>query len=201
MPEQSVSRWPEGHIADPGRGGQNRRTMSSGLLDENESPSTEAPSTALSATMAQFPSLLGETFGPSRWHEITKQDIDDFAQVSLDDNPIHTDQEYAEASPYGQPIAHGLLTLSRIVPMLRQVFSITDADLRINYGFDRVRFPAAVRAGDRIRLRGEVKTLTEVPDGWQAVLSLAYELENSVKPACVADWVARYYRHGDSGRR
>jgi len=159
--------------------------------DDRELP--EVSRRALSATMAQFPLLLGETFGPSGWHVISQQDIDDFAGVSQDDNPIHVNKEFAAASTYGQPIAHGLLTLARMVPMLRQVFSITDATLRINYGLDRVRFPAAVRAGDRIRLRGEVKTVTEVPGGWQAVLSLAYELENSVKPACVADWVARYY--------
>ena len=150
--------------------------------------------TVLSVSMAQFPSLLGETFGPSDWHEITQDDIDEFAHVSGDYNPIHTDVDYARRSPYGERIAHGLLTLSRMVPMLRQVFSVSDAALRINYGLDRVRFPAAVRAGDRIRLRGEVKSITEFPGGWQAVLSLAYELEDSVKPACVADWVARYYR-------
>jgi acyl dehydratase len=152
------------------------------------------PPTFLSATMLQFPSLLGATFGPSPWHVITQQDIDDFAEVSGDHNPIHIDAAYAEASPYGGRIAHGLLTLSRMVPMLRQVFSISDATLRINYGLDRVRFPAAVRAGDRIRLRGEVKSIAEFPGGFQTVLSLAYELEDSVKPACVADWVARYYR-------
>lgn len=149
--------------------------------------------TALSASMVQVPSLLGETFGPSGWNEITQSDIDDFADVSGDHNPIHVDDEFASRSPYGERIAHGLLTLSRMVPMLREVFSIPDATLRINYGLNRVRFPAAVRAGDRIRLRGEVKKATEIPGGWQLVLSLAYELEGSTKPACVADWVARYY--------
>lgn len=152
-----------------------------------------ATETALSASMAQVPSLLGETFGPSGWNEIRQSDIDDFAEVSGDHNPIHVDREFAASSPYGERIAHGLLTLSRMVPMLREVFSIPDATLRINYGLNRVRFPAAVRAGDRIRLRGEVKEATEIVGGWQLVLSLAYELEGSKKPACVADWVARYY--------
>lgn len=151
------------------------------------------PETVLSASMAQVPLLPGETFGPSAWHEIAQQDIDDFADVSGDHNPIHVDHDFAARSPYGERIAHGLLTLSRMVPMLREVFSIPDATLRINYGLNRVRFPAAVRAGDRIRLRGEVKEATEIPGGWQLVLSLAYELEGSTKPACVADWVARYY--------
>ena len=148
--------------------------------------------TALSASMVQVPNLLGETFGPSSWHVIDQHDIDAFADVSGDHNPIHVDAAYAAASVYGDRIAHGLLTLSRMVPMLREVFAITDANLRINYGLDRVRFPAAVRSGDRIRLRGEVKQVTAIPGGWQLVLSLAYELDGSTKPACVADWVARY---------
>lgn len=149
--------------------------------------------TALAASMAQVPSLLGETFGPSAWHEIRQQDIDDFAAVSGDDNPVLIDAEYAASSPYGERIAHGLLTLSRMVPMLREVFSIADANLRINYGMNYVRFPAAVRGGDRVRLRGEVKEVTEISGGWQVVLSIAFELDGSVKPACVADWIGHYY--------
>lgn len=147
----------------------------------------------LAVSMAQVPTLLGITFGPSEWHEISRTDIEAFAAVSGGHNPVVIDAEYAASSPYGERIAHGLLTLSRMAPLLRQVFSITDANLRINYGLNYVRFPAAVRAGNRIRLRGEVKDITEISGGWQLVLSLAFELEGSAKPACVADWVAHYY--------
>jgi acyl dehydratase len=149
--------------------------------------------TTLAVSMAQVPSILGATFGPSPWNEIHQRDIDDFAAVSGDHNPILLDAEYAASSTYGERIAPGLLTLSRMVPMLREVFSIADANLRINYGLNYLRFPAPVRAGDRIRLRGEVKEITEITGGWQLVLSIAYELEGSSKPACVADWVAHYY--------
>lgn len=149
--------------------------------------------TALSVSLDDVQAFAGETFGPSAWYQVTQRDIAGFGDVTGDHNPIHVDAAYAAASRYGGTIAHGLLTLSLMVPMLREIFSITDASLRINYGLNRVRFPAAVSAGARIRLRGEIKEVSDIPDGKQVVLALAHELEGSTKPACVADLVALYY--------
>lgn len=148
----------------------------------------------LTTSLAEVDSLQGRTFGPSSWYDVAQSAIDDFADVTDDHNPVHVDPTAAASSPYGGRIAHGLLTLSLMTPMLREIWSIPDASLRINYGLDRVRFPAAVPAGGRIRLRGEVKSTEKVPDGRQVVLALAFELEGSMKPACVADFIGRYYR-------
>ncbi|GAA4415976.1 3-hydroxyacyl-thioester dehydratase HtdZ [Georgenia halophila] len=150
-------------------------------------------SAVLTAPVSQVGTLEGAAFGPSSWREIGQDDVDVFARLTGDDNPIHVDADAAARSPYGTRIAHGLLTLSFVVPMLREVFSVTGASTGIVYGLNRVRFPAAVPAGARVRIRGQVAEVTEVSGGWQAVLSLTYEVEGNEKPACVAEFVLRYY--------
>jgi acyl dehydratase len=150
-------------------------------------------SAALSVPVDKMATLEGAMFGPSSWHEISQDDIDVFARLTGDDNPIHVDADIAAKSPYGTRIAHGLLTLSSVVPMMREVFSVTGASMGINYGLNRVRFPAAVPAGARIRIHGQVTEVTEIPGGWQIVASVTYEVEGGEKPACVAEFVLRYY--------
>ncbi|NDL56467.1 MaoC family dehydratase [Phytoactinopolyspora mesophila] len=150
-------------------------------------------SVILSTTVDKIETLEGATFGPSSWHVIGQDDIDLFAGLTGDDNPIHVDADVAAKSPYGTRIAHGLLTLSSVVPMMREVFSVTGASMGINYGLNRVRFPAAVPAGARIRIHGQVTEVTEISGGWQLVASVTYEVEGGEKPACVAEFVLRYY--------
>ncbi|NEE00480.1 MaoC family dehydratase [Phytoactinopolyspora halotolerans] len=150
-------------------------------------------SATLSVPVDKLETLEGAGFGPSSWREIGQDDIDVFARLTGDDNPIHVDADAAAKSPYGTRIAHGLLTLSCVVPMMREVFSVTGAAMGINYGLNRVRFPAAVPAGARIRIHGQVIEVTEIAGGWQTVVSVTYEVEGGEKPACVAEFVLRYY--------
>ena len=137
--------------------------------------------------------LQGETLGPTGWRRVTQKDIDDFARLCGDDQWIHVDVERAEReSPFGTTIAHGNLTLSMIDGLRRELISSTGLKLGVNYGWNRVRFPAPVPAGSRIRATAEVAEVEEVGGGWwQVVTRFTVEVEGSDKPACVADSVGR----------
>ncbi len=150
-------------------------------------------SNAVSIAVEDLPSSQGMTFGPSSWFEITQADVDAYAEVSRDRNPIHLDADYAARTPFGTRIAHGLLTLSLVVPLMAEVFEVTGSTMGINYGLNRLRFPAPIPVGSRIRVRGEVAEVTDVPGGWQIVTPVTFEVEDSEKPGCVADLVLRYY--------
>jgi len=149
---------------------------------------------AVTASIDDLPGLKGRAFGPSDWREVTQEDVSLYAQVSGDDNPIHVDADFAARTPFGTRIAHGLLTLSLVVPLMRQVFRVTGAGMGINYGLNRVRFPAPVPVGSRIRVVGEVTDVLAVDGGWQIVVPVTFEVEGGSKPACVAELVLRYYR-------
>ncbi len=137
--------------------------------------------------------LRGKTIGPSEWRTVTQQDIDDFARLSGDDQWIHVDVERAKReSPFGTTVAHGNLTLSMIDGLRLSLISSTGFKLGVNYGWNKVRFPAPVPAGARIRATAEVIEVTDVGGGWfQIVTRFTVEVEGSEKPACVADSVGR----------
>ena len=137
--------------------------------------------------------LQGRKIGPTEWRKLTQQDIDDFARLSGDDQWIHVDVERAKKeSPFGTTVAHGNLTLSMIDRLRRDLISSTGFKLGVNYGWNRVRFPAPVPAGSRIRASAEVTELEDVGGGWwQVVTRFTVEVEGSDKPACVADSVGR----------
>src|SRR5688572_22968299 len=137
--------------------------------------------------------LVGEEIGPTDWLEVTQEDIDKFAEVSRDDQWIHVDRERAEReSPFGTTIAHGNLTLSLTDGFRRQLIEQRGVKLGINYGFDKVRFPAPVPAGGRVRCKAEIVSVDELEGGWWHVVTrLTIEVEGSEKPACVADSVGR----------
>jgi acyl dehydratase len=134
------------------------------------------------------------------WLEIDQQRIDDFAKVTGDQQWIHTDpQRAAEESPYGTTIAHGYLTLS-LLPLLTESNhpdffekNYPGMKYRINYGLNRVRFPAAVRSGAKVRARTSIDAVEEVKDGVQISYLLTVEIEGEEKPACVAESVVRVY--------
>ncbi len=149
---------------------------------------------ALTLSVDRLSDAQGRTFGPSAWKTIDQEAVDLFARVTGDHNPIHLDADYAATTPFGTRIAHGLLTLSLVVPHMAEVFEVTDAGMGINYGMNKVRFPAPVPVGSRIRVRGEVRTVTEVAGGWQLEVPVTFEVEDGAKPACVAELVLRYYR-------
>jgi acyl dehydratase len=141
----------------------------------------------------QLQELIGKTIGPGAWREVTQQDIDDFARLSGDDQWIHVDVERAEReSPFGTTIAHGNLTLSMIDGMRRELIHSTGFKLGVNYGWNKVRFPAPVPVGSKLRTTAEVISVEEVGDGWwQVVTRFTVEIEGTEKPACVADSVGR----------
>jgi acyl dehydratase len=141
----------------------------------------------------QLQELIGQELGPTEWLEITQEDIDKFADVSRDHQWIHVDTERAaKESPYGTTVAHGDLTLSLIESLRPQLIRNTGVKMGINYGFDKVRFPAAVPAGSRIRARAEVASVKELGDGWwHVVTKFTVEGEGQDKPVCVAESVGR----------
>ena len=137
--------------------------------------------------------MVGKTIGPCEWRTVTQADIDDFARLSGDDQWIHVDVERAKReSPFGQTIAHGNLTLSLIDGMRRALVTTTGFKLGVNYGWNKVRFPAPVPAGSRVRATAEIVSLDEIGEGWyQQVTRFIVEVEGNEKPCCVADSVGR----------
>jgi acyl dehydratase len=138
-------------------------------------------------------SLLGKEIGPTEWRKVTQEDIDTFAALSGDDQWIHIDVERAKKeSPFGKTVAHGNLTLSLIDGFRRDLISSVGFQLGVNYGWNKVRFPAPVPAGSRVRARAEVVSVDDVGGGWwQVVTRFKLEVEGSEKPCCVADSVGR----------
>ena len=137
--------------------------------------------------------LQGQEIGPSEWREVTQEDIDTFAELTGDHQWIHTDVERAKKeSPFGTTVAHGNLTLSLIDGLRIELLKSTGFRLGVNYGWNKVRFPAPVPSGSRIRATAEVVEVEEVGGGWfQIVTRFAVEVEGNEKPACVADSVGR----------
>jgi len=138
--------------------------------------------------------LIGREIGVTEWMLLTRERIQQFAEVTDDRQWIHLDQERARRdSPYGTTVAHGFLTLSLLSSFLRQVLQIREGTrMSINYGLNRVRFPAPVLAGTKIRARFSLRSVEEVAGGFEVVLEAKVETENTNKPCCVAEWVLRY---------
>jgi len=137
--------------------------------------------------------LIGKQIGPGEWREVRQEDIDTFADLSGDHQWIHVDVERAkQESPFGTTIAHGNLTLSMIDGFRLDLITTTGFKLGVNYGWNKVRFPAPVPAGSRVRAKAEVVSVEEVGGGWwQVVTRFTVEVEGSEKPCCVADSVGR----------
>ena len=138
-------------------------------------------------------SLLGKPIGPSAWRQVTQDDIDSFARLSGDDQWIHVDVERAKSeSPFGTTVAHGNLTLSAIDGMRRELIESTGFKLGVNYGWNKVRFPAPVPADAKLRTTAEVMSVDDVGGGWvQVVTKFTVEAEGGEKPVCVAESVGR----------
>ena len=137
--------------------------------------------------------LMGKEIGPGEWREVSQRDIDLFADLSGDHQWIHTDVERAKTeSPFGTTVAHGNLTLSLIDGLRLDLISSSGFALGVNYGWNKVRFPAPVPAGSRLRAKAEIVSVDEVGGGWwQVVTRFTVEVEGQEKPACVADSVGR----------
>jgi acyl dehydratase len=141
----------------------------------------------------ELKSLVGQTIGPSDWREVTQELIDQFAEVSGDDQWIHVDTERAKTeSPFGTTVAHGNLTLSMIDGFRSGLMESSGFKMGVNYGWNKVRFPAPVPAGSRIRASIETLSVDELGGGWyQIAQKWTVEVEGNEKPACVAESVGR----------
>jgi acyl dehydratase len=140
--------------------------------------------------------LIGQPIGPSEWVEITQDDIDTFARLSRDDQWIHVDVERAQReSPFGTTVAHGNLTLSLIDGFRRELIRQEGVKLGVNYGWNKVRFPAPVPAGSKVRATAEILSVEELDGGWYHVVTkFTLEREGGDKPVCVAEAVGRALR-------
>jgi acyl dehydratase len=145
-------------------------------------------------TPAALEKAVGQRLGESAWLEVTQDRVDLFADATDDHQWIHVDPERARGGPFGAPIAHGYLTLSLVSRFLPEIVEVKGISMGVNYGVDRVRFPAPVKVGARIRGVGELLEAERQKDGSvQAKVRVTVEIEGGAKPACVAETLSRYY--------
>jgi len=136
---------------------------------------------------------VGKELGVSDWLLVTQEKIDQFAAVTGDDQWIHVDVERAKQSPFGGTIAHGYYTLSLAPRFSYDMFSLEGFAFGVNYGLNRLRFPAPMPVGGRIRMRAKLLSVEEIPGGAQLTTELTFEREGGEKPVCVAESLARVY--------
>ena len=139
---------------------------------------------------------VGKELGVSDWHLVTQEKIDEFAAVTGDDQWIHIDQERAKQSPFGGTIAHGYYTLSLAPQFSYSLFKAEGFAFGVNYGLNRVRFPAPLPVGSKVRMRMKLAKVEDVPGGAQITTELTFEREGEDKPVCVAESLSRVYGDG-----
>ena len=145
-------------------------------------------------TPGELSSSIGKHLGHSEWMEITQERIQRFADATDDQQWIHVDPARAAQGPFGAPIAHGYLTLSLVNRFLPEIVEVRGISMGVNYGADRIRFPAPVKVGSRIRGGAELLEVENTRDGGvQAKIRVTVEIEGSERPACVVDTISRYY--------
>lgn len=137
--------------------------------------------------------LAGSELGTSEWIDITQERIDGFADATGDHQWIHVDVERAKEGPFGAPIAHGYLTLALFIPLFTELLDVQGVTTKVNYGLDKVRFPAPVKVGSRLRLVGTLASVEDVPGGVQIAVDGTIEIEGAAKPACVLRSLSRFY--------
>ncbi|MFT4825138.1 MAG: acyl dehydratase [Halioglobus sp.] len=135
----------------------------------------------------------GQHLGRSEWLEIDQSRIDMFAEATGDHQWIHVDPERAARGPFGKTVAHGYLTLSLANLFLPDIMRVDNTSMGVNYGCEKVRFPAPVPVGSRVRGSGEVLSVEEVKGGVQIVVRMTIEVEGAERPGCVIDTISRFY--------
>ena len=145
------------------------------------------------ASLDELKAATGEHLGYSEWWEITQDRVNQFADATSDHQFIHIDPERAAQTPFGGPIAHGFLTLSLAVPLVQEIISVQGIQMAVNYGVNKVRFPAPVPVGSKLRAGAQLESVEDVSGGVQTVVNVTFEVEGGAKPVCVAQTVSRYY--------
>jgi acyl dehydratase len=145
--------------------------------------------------LEEITALAGADLGRTGWTEVTQERVNMFADATSDHQWIHVDKDRAAAGPFGGTIAHGYLTLSMVIPLFAELLEVTGISMGINYGVNKVRFPAPVPVGAKIRLAASVAAAEPVGDGTAVQLTADFvvELDGGTKPACVAQAIYRYY--------
>ncbi len=143
--------------------------------------------------LSELRDSVGKHLGFTEWQEMTQERVNQFADATDDHQFIHVDVERAKETPFGGTIAHGYLTLSLMAPVMGELLQVSGVKMGINYGLDRVRFPAPLRVGARWRGGAEIVEVTDVPGGLQVKSKGTIEVEGSDKPACVAECLVRLY--------
>jgi acyl dehydratase len=137
---------------------------------------------------------VGSHLGYSNWHTVTQEEVNLFADATGDHQWIHVDPERAKDGPFGTTIAHGYFTLSLGPVLLGEILAVEGPRFAVNYGLNRVRFPAPVPVGSKLRCGASLEGVEDVEGGFQVELKLTFEVEGAAKPSCVADVVFRYYK-------
>jgi len=165
-------------------------------MDTQSSNTVEAAASNESASptvydgIAAFADALGHHLGYSAWHTVSQQQIDQFAEATGDHQWIHVDVEKAAKGPYGRTIAHGYLTLSLVPLLAKQIYQVSGLAMGVNYGVDKLRFPAPVLVDSRIRAGAELIALDITGNRGRATVRFTVEVEGGDRPACVVDSVA-----------
>ncbi len=136
---------------------------------------------------------VGQELGVSDWYDVTQERVDAFADATEDFQWIHVDPERAKDTPFGGTIAHGLFTLSLGPRFAYELFTVTGFAFGLNYGYGKVRFPAPVPVGSKLRMRATLQSVDDVPGGVQFTVVQTFEIEGGTKPVCVAESLARAY--------
>ena len=144
-------------------------------------------------TLSELQALIGRELGTSDWFHIDQARIDQFAAVTGDDQWIHIDPVRAAQGPFRATVSHGHLTLSLLPVMVRSAFKVGDVRMTVNYGLNRVRFPAPVPVGSRLRGHFKLLAFETIPGGAQLIVEVTTEREGHAKPVCVAESVARHF--------
>jgi acyl dehydratase len=135
----------------------------------------------------------GAKLGVSDWVDVKQEAVTTFARLTGDEQWIHVDPERAKDGPFGTTVQHGFLTLGMSTGLLWSICTVSGFNVILNYGLNKVRFPAPLKVGARTRLHTELAEVTELTGGVQVIYRLTFEVENEPKPCCVADYVVRYY--------
>jgi acyl dehydratase len=137
--------------------------------------------------------LTGRPLGVSGWRDVPQSDVDMFGRATGDEQWIHVDIERAANGPFGSTIAHGYMTLALVAPLLWEVLAVERTSMAVNYGLNRVRFPAPLPAGARVRLAATLESAERLDAGTQVVVGVEIECDGARRPVCVAEVVLRFY--------
>lgn len=154
---------------------------------------TESPSAGLTTDVAGLAAHAGEHLGQTAWRTVTQEQVNQFADLTEDHNLIHVDPAHAARTPFKGTIVHGYFTVSLLAPLLDELLRVQGASLSINYGMEKLRFPAPLPVGARFRASAGLAEVTEIKGGVQIKVVATVEVEGSDKPALVADCLFRHY--------